>query len=504
VVVIEENKTFDEIIGSASAPYINSLAQQGALMTASTAIEHPSQPNYLDLFSGANQGTAGTDARPSSPPPPFTTPNLGAELLAAGRSFVGYSESLPSVGFDGDAFTTNPAQNQYQRKHNPWTNWVNSPVGPNQLPASVNQPFSNFPTDFTQLPTVSIVVPNEQDDMHDGTIAQGDAWLQSNLDGYVQFAKSHNSLLVVTWDENDGVTSGNHIPTILVGPMVQPGAYSQAINHFSVLRTLEDMYGLPAAGASASATPITGIWQFNSTPGVFDPTTGTWYLRSSNSGGAPDAGKFAYGAPGWIPVVGDWDGDGTTTVGVIDPTTETWYLRNKNSAGGPDYAPFKFGAPGWVPVVGDWTGAGHTGIGVVDPATGTWYLRTEVGPGGADAGHFQYGAAGWKPVVGDWTGSGHAGIGVVDPTTGTWYLRNETSGGGADAGQFAFGAPGWLPVAGDWTSSGKSGIGVVDPTTGIWYLRNENSGGGPDAGQFAYGAPGWLPVIGEFKLSEGT
>src|SRR5262249_55060753 len=132
VVVIEENRDFSQIIGSLDVPYLNSLAQQGALMTMSAAVEHPSQPNYLDLFSGSNQGVVGTDARPAGLP--FTTPNLGAELQAASFTFTGYSESLPSAGFDGDSFTTTPGQNQYVRKHNPWTNWVNDPVGVNQLP----------------------------------------------------------------------------------------------------------------------------------------------------------------------------------------------------------------------------------------------------------------------------------------------------------------------------------------------------------------------------------
>ncbi len=517
VVVIEENELNTRIIGAADAPYINSLAQQGALMTASSGVEHPSQPNYLDLFSGGNQGV-NSDAFPNSinfpgVTLPFTTPNLGAELLKAGDTFASYSETLPAVGDDVTEVTPGSG---YARKHNPTANWTDSthqPLGnlaSNVLPATVNQPFTNFPTDFTQLPTVSLVVPNLTDDMHDGTPAQADTWLQTNINSYVQWAKTHNSLLVVTWDET-GIDPATHtyypvnaIPTILVGPMVQPGSYGQPINHFNVLRTLEDMYGLPAAGASAGAAPITAVWQVTSTPGVFDPTTDTWYLRGSNGPGAPDAGKFAYGAPAWIPVVGDWDGNGTMTIGVVDPATETWYLRNSNSAGGPDFTPFRFGAPGWVPVVGDWTGSGHTGIGVVDPTTGTWYLRTEVSPGGADAGQFRYGAAGWIPVVGDWTGSGRSGIGMVDPATGTWYLRNEATAGAPDAGQFRYGAPGWKPVVGDWDGSGKDGIGVVDPNTGIWYLRNENSVGAPDAGQFAYGAPGWLPVIGEFKLSEAS
>src|SRR5262249_34855767 len=136
VLVIEENHDLAQIIGSAAAPYINSLAQQGALMAASYAVEHPSEPNYLDLFSGSNQGVVG-DGRPAGLP--FTSANLGAELRTAGFSFVGYSETLPVAGYDGDRYTTIPGQNQYERKHNPWANWVNDPPGINQLPSSVNQ-----------------------------------------------------------------------------------------------------------------------------------------------------------------------------------------------------------------------------------------------------------------------------------------------------------------------------------------------------------------------------
>jgi streptogramin lyase len=125
------------------------------------------------------------------------------------------------------------------------------------------------------------------------------------------------------------------------------------------------------------------------TVGIFDPATATWYLRNSNSSGPPNLGPFGYGAAGWIPVVGDWNGDSKATIGVVDPATMTWYLRNENSAGSPDVAtPFPYGAPGWIPVVGDWNGSGHTGIGVFDPSTGTWYLRNEDSPGLPDAGVF--------------------------------------------------------------------------------------------------------------------
>jgi hypothetical protein len=115
---------------------------------------------------------------------------------------------------------------------------------------------------------------------------------------------------------------------------------------------------------------------------MFDPSTGTWYLRNDDSGGSPDVTPFAYGAPGWVGVSGDRTGSGTTTVGAVDPTTATWYLRNANSGGSPDITPFAFGLPGWIPVTGDWAGDGTTGIGMYDPATATWYLRASAASSG--------------------------------------------------------------------------------------------------------------------------
>jgi hypothetical protein len=236
------------------------------------------------------------------------------------------------------------------------------------------------------------------------------------------------------------------------------------------------------------------------TIGGFDSSSGTWFLRNENSPGAPDAGQFKYGAPSFLPIVGDWDGNGTDTVGVFDPATATWFLRNENSAGAPDAGQFAFGAPGDVPVVGDWTGIGHTGIGVFDPRTGTWQLRNEVNAGPADAGTFQYGAPGVTPVVGNWTGLNHDGIGVFDPTSGLWLLRNEVSGGAADAGNFLFGPPGALPVTGDWTGIGHTGIGVFVPSSFTYFLRTEIGAGGADAGIIPFGTPTFLPVAGTYVV----
>jgi acid phosphatase len=249
--VIEENHAYSQIIDSPDAPYINRLAAQGAVFTQSFGATYPSQPNYLALFSGSTQ-----DITDNSCPHIFTTPNLGHALLSAGLTFAGYSEDLPSVG------SLICREELYARKHNPWVNWQDSTT--NGLPATTNLPMTSFPTDYTKLPTVSMVVPNLTNDMHHGknplAIQTGDRWLREQLDAYVQWAQQHNSLLILTWDE-DKKTENNRIATLFVGPMVQAGLYNQRITHDNVLRTIEDLYGLSHSGTSADAAPITEIWK---------------------------------------------------------------------------------------------------------------------------------------------------------------------------------------------------------------------------------------------------
>ncbi|MDA8108512.1 MAG: acid phosphatase [Betaproteobacteria bacterium] len=248
VIVIEENKAFRQIIGNPEAPYINALAREGALFTQSHAVTHPSQPNYLALFSGSTHGV-----RDDGCLAVLSGANLASELLAKGYSFATYSESLPHPGYAGCA------AGLYERKHNPAVNWQGVNV-----PAAANLPFDAFPADYAKLPTVAIVVPNMVNDMHDGpqaeAIAAGDRWLQRNLEGYVRWARTHDSLLVLTWDEDDG-SIRNHIPTLFVGAHVRPGKYAERIDHYSVLRTLAAMYGLQPPGEAARAAVIDGIWQ---------------------------------------------------------------------------------------------------------------------------------------------------------------------------------------------------------------------------------------------------
>lgn len=245
VIVVEENRSQKQIANNPSAPYINSLMKQGANFTNYHAIEHPSQPNYLDLFSGSNQGVT-NDRVPKTR---FSTENLGSELLSKHYSFTGYSEDMPSIGFNG----ASTERGGYARKHNPWVNFTN-------IPKSANQPLKNFPADYSKLPAVSFIIPDLNHDMHDGTIKEGDQWLKAHFDSYVQWAKEHNSLLVVTWDEDDG-SRINNIPTFFVGPMVKTGKYDMHENHFNLLRTIEDIYGLTHAGEAAASEPIANIWK---------------------------------------------------------------------------------------------------------------------------------------------------------------------------------------------------------------------------------------------------
>ena len=239
VIVIEENKAGDQVD---TAPYLARLAAQGATFSRFTGETHPSQPNYLALWSGSTQGVT-SDACPVDL---GTAPSLGSQLIDAGRQVAVYAEDLPAAG---DPTCTAGA---YARKHNPLADFSATAGARHDLP------FSAFPTDYSNLPAVSLVVPNLDHDMHDGSIATGDEWLSSHLGAYAAWAKTHDSLLVVTFDEDDD-TPTNRIYTTFSGAHVRPGTYSQPVNHVSLLHTVEASFGLPLLGATAP--PITAVWR---------------------------------------------------------------------------------------------------------------------------------------------------------------------------------------------------------------------------------------------------
>jgi acid phosphatase len=265
VVVIEENHAYNELIRSANAPYINELAKGGTLFTDSHGIGHPSQPNYLALYSGSTQGVKGDGCLAGKTP--FKTPNLGAALISKGFTFIGYAQTMPATGFLGCTSLSSSVTvgHLYARKHTPWVNWLGT--GPNTIPASLSVSTDDFPKNFKNLPTVSFVVPDMDNDMHNigfagdaAAIRRGDSWLKKNISDYAEWAKKHNSLLIVTFDEDDyNSKNENRVATIFYGARVNQMEYSKRINHYHVLHTLEVMYGLPSDD-KVSAAPISGIW----------------------------------------------------------------------------------------------------------------------------------------------------------------------------------------------------------------------------------------------------
>ena len=174
VVVMEENHSYSDIIGNSSAPYMNSLASQGALLTSSFGVTHPSEPNYMALFAGSTFGLS-ADTCPvsegSDRQPRLRTARRRPHLQGLlGRAAQDRFDDLHLRQLRAQAL----ALDQLQQRARPRTRC----------------PSSSFPTDYTKLPTLSFVIPNLNDDMHNGTIAQADTWLKNNLSAYATWAKS--------------------------------------------------------------------------------------------------------------------------------------------------------------------------------------------------------------------------------------------------------------------------------------------------------------------------
>jgi len=293
IIVVEENKDYDQIIGNPAAPYLNRLAQEGANLLRMFGEEHFSQGNYFWLFSGSNQNVGFFDEVPRTK---STASNLGQQLIAKRLSFKGYSQSLPAIGSEID--TTPPDCRHscvYGRKHVPWISFANVPNG-TTVETSSNLRFADFPRDYNQSPTVAFVIPDMEHDMHNGapkdSVPAGDLWLKQNLDAYYQWAKTHNSLLIVTFDENDDKTGivgltdpaiepdheqsrhdrQNRIATIFAGASVKPNyAEPSGLTHVNILRTIEAMYGLPKSGAQQPNALRSGISDDATAANVFSP-----------------------------------------------------------------------------------------------------------------------------------------------------------------------------------------------------------------------------------------
>lgn len=251
------------------------------------------------------------------------------------------------------------------------------------------------------------------------------------------------------------------------------------------------------------------VQDFTAAPGLPDDTIGIYtggvfFERDVTFPGTADQ-VFSFGAGGLAPIVGNWDGStgvgagSADTPGLYDTATGNFFLKNTNGSGPADLV-FGFGpgGVGAVPVVGDWDGNGSTTIGIYVPATGSFFLKNSNAAGGADlVFNFGPGPSTLLPVVGDWDGNGTDTIGLYDPVTGNFFLKNSNAPGGADL-TFGFGAGGdFVPLGGDWNSDNTDSIGIYSPSLGLFFLRNSNSPGVADE-TLSFGPTGAIPVVGNF------
>jgi hypothetical protein len=248
VLLVEENHSYSDVIGSSSMPYFNSLASQYGLATQYFADAHPSLPNYLMLTTGLmetfDDSFSGT----------ISDDNVVRELMKAGKTWKAYAESLPSPAYlGGDS-------GPYVRRHNPFT--FLSDVQNSASQAANIVPFTQFATDLASnsLPQYCFIVPNLIDDAHDGTLAQADAWLQSNIAPLISNSAFQSSgLLIITFDEGNAGDinhGGGQVAALIISSNAKKGFKSKTFyQHQSVLRLILAGSGVDTFPGLAAVAP---------------------------------------------------------------------------------------------------------------------------------------------------------------------------------------------------------------------------------------------------------
>jgi len=250
-VIIMENKEYGSIVGAKAAPYLNSLIARYGLTTNFYAETHPSEPNYIALTSGGLQGTS-TDGTYD-----LAVPNLFDEIEAAGRTWHVYAQGYPGNCYKpyiAAAVADGPgAVGDYVRKHNPAISYT-SISGNATRCANITHltGFDSAAADF------EMIIPNEINDMHSSSVAAGDAFLKAFMPKILDSDAFEGSAVFITWDEGDtNAKGGGHIATVVLSPGMTPGArYDGPCTHYSMLRTIEQAWGLPLLGEASTAAPI--------------------------------------------------------------------------------------------------------------------------------------------------------------------------------------------------------------------------------------------------------
>lgn len=254
--------------------------------------------------------------------------------------------------------------------------------------------------------------------------------------------------------------------------------------------------GSSDAGAAGGAPETDAI-------GLFDAKTRTFFLKTSSSRGEADA-SVQFGAPGSVPAMGDFDGDGTDTLGVYSPTLGEFSLKDTN-AEGPASIRFRFGGTRFkfAPLVGNWDGRGGDSIGLYSPDHGLFVLRNSNDSGLPDI-RTPFGpkhaSPALIPISGNWSGGDAIdGIGLYNPMTGRFLLKDDPTTAGPADYAFGFGAVGrgLIPIVGDWDGDDRDNVGLYDPAERSFFLRTTQSDGPADRA-FRFGPAGLLPVAGNF------
>jgi acid phosphatase len=254
-VIVMENKEYSSIVGSSSAPYLNSLIARYGLATQFYAETHPSEPNYIALTSGGLQGTSSDGAYD------LTVPNLFDQIEASGRTWHVYAQGYPGKCFQGsvaNVVVDGPgAAGEYARKHNPAISYTTISGNPTRCAnitglAGFDPAAANF----------EFIVPNQINDMHSSSTEAGDTFLRTFVPEITSSPAFGNSVLFITWDEGaTNLKGGGRVATIAVTPGMVPGSRQDApTSHYSMLRTIELAWGLPFLGGAQTATALTFPW----------------------------------------------------------------------------------------------------------------------------------------------------------------------------------------------------------------------------------------------------
>jgi hypothetical protein len=244
VVIVMENKEFSSIIGSPKAPYMNALARKFGLATRYYANTHPSLPNYLDLIAGKDFGIDDDGEHYV-----LGGTSLVDQLEAAGLTWRAYMEGMPE---DATAPCRFPSGGErYRKKHNPFAYFEDIQSRSGRCRKVVAS--SRLTRDLADgLRNFTWITPNGCHDMHDCSIQTGDAWLASNVP-LILAKLSERDLLFLTFDEGSSSKhGGGRVASIVAGPGAKPQATSSVFyTHFSLLRTIEDLFGLGHLGHAA-------------------------------------------------------------------------------------------------------------------------------------------------------------------------------------------------------------------------------------------------------------